>query len=397
MNILQINTNDISGGAAGVSWSLYKKFESWGHQTSMFVFNKESNDDRVFKIKRILPKYIHYLLANDLDFFFSNWIIKIKDFKEADIIHCHNLHGWYFSLSALKKISKLKPIVWTFHDEWPITAHCAHSFGDLVQNGFYQCPSRRIYPRIFWPNERYLKWRKGNVYKHTNFSIVAPSIWLYDRVKNSLLANKNIKLIPNGIDTTVFRPRGKALSRKKLILPKDKKIIMFLADGGSSNPFKGGKYLFKIKEILSKKGEVIFLCIGGDCIDSESGGIIMNIGKIRDKNLLAEYFSASDIFLLTSLAENFPLTVLEAMGCGLPVVSFDVGGVKEAVRHNNCGYLARYKDVNDLVQGIEYILNLTPEIYNIFSVNCINNVRNNFNLDLMASRYLELYYSLLSS
>src|SRR3989344_4581047 len=174
MIILQINTTDIRGGAARVAYSIKQGLEKRGHQTTMFVGQKYSSDAdvNILNDKKSLSGKIRrklaYWLANDIDVFSSNYILKTQEFKKADIIHCHNLHSNYFNLVTLKMISALKPIIWTFHDMWPITAHCAHSFdGTLKNNGFFTCPSLEIYPPIAWHNEKYLEKRKDYIYENS--------------------------------------------------------------------------------------------------------------------------------------------------------------------------------------------------------------------------------------
>lgn len=395
MNILQIGTNDISGGAAMVSWQLKDKLESSGWETAMYVCQKESQEKNVHVIKRKLPKYSHYLLANDVDLFFTGSILKTKQFKKADVVHFHNLHGWYFSLSTMQKMSKIKPIVWTLHDEWAITPHCAHSFGDNLKNGFFQCPKMNIYPKLYWPNQKYLMWRKRNIYKNSDFSIVTPSKWLFNRVKKSVLADKDIRLIYNGIDTKIFVKKDKEQVRKELNLPIDKKIVIFLADGGVSNPFKGGNYFLRIVDEFAQKKNILFLCIGGQ-EQNNNWKKIKFVSKIFSREIMANYYSVGDVFLMTSLAENFPLTILEAMSCGLPVVSFDVGGVKEAVQHKKNGYLAKYKDEKDLINGLEFVLSLNNKDYEDKSEECRMRVKNNFDADIMVGQYLKLYDELIS-
>ncbi|MDP3731153.1 MAG: glycosyltransferase, partial [bacterium] len=152
MNILQINTTDNRGGAAKVAYRLKTSLEKLGHKTSMLVGRKYTNDENVFILNDLksfgqrVRKKLAYYLANDIDLFSSDKIIKTEAFRKADLIHCHNLHSYYFNLNTLKKISKLKPIIWTFHDMWPITPHCVHSFDGPLKNGFLQCPSLEIFP-----------------------------------------------------------------------------------------------------------------------------------------------------------------------------------------------------------------------------------------------------------
>src|SRR3989338_10616392 len=179
MNVLQINTADTRGGAAKVAYSLKQELEKKGHTTSMFVARKYSNEEsvKILNDSRTLSgrirKKLAYWLANDIDVFSSDHILKTSEFKSADIIHCHNLHSNYFNLRTLKKISALKPVIWTFHDMWPITAHCAHSFDDstsssqggIKDTGFFACPSLDIYPPIAWHNEKYLEKIKAGIFR----------------------------------------------------------------------------------------------------------------------------------------------------------------------------------------------------------------------------------------
>src|SRR3989338_4442165 len=170
MRILQINTIDKRGGAAKVSYSLKKELEKRGHETSMFVGRKYSDEKNIKLLNDVssfsnkVRRKLSYWLANDIDVFFSDHILKTEEFKKADIVHCHNLHSNYFNLRTLEKISRIKPAIWTFHDMWPITAHCAHSFdGNLKKNGFFACPSLDIPPAIAWHNEKYLEKRKNKI------------------------------------------------------------------------------------------------------------------------------------------------------------------------------------------------------------------------------------------
>ena len=220
MRILQINTVDTKGGAAKVAYSLKQKLEKKGHTTSMFVARKYSNEEsvKILNDSQVLSgrirKKLAYWLANDIDIFSSDHIIKTKGFKEADVIHCHNLHSNYFNLATLKKMARLKPVIWTFHDMWPITSHCGHAFNGKIKNsGFFACPSLDIPPAIAWHNEKYLENKKSKIYMNSNFHIVTPSKWLADKVSQSILKNKPLSIIYNGIDTNIFKPLRPDLNR----------------------------------------------------------------------------------------------------------------------------------------------------------------------------------------
>jgi glycosyltransferase involved in cell wall biosynthesis len=410
MNILEINTLDTKGGAAKVAYSLKTEMNKLGHKVSMYVKIKTSSDPEVYVIGKsnILSRWlkkitgkdiggyfdrkIHEILATDIDLYNSDSILESKEFKEADIIHCHNLHGDYFKLSTLQKIAKIKPLVWTFHDMWPITPHCAHAYSCPIKDGFFECPSLNEYKGISWHNESYLRNKKRRIYENSNFSVVVPCLWLKDKVKQTVLRNKELSVIYNGIDTSVFIRSDKILSRQELDLPVDKKIVLFLSIGKNTS-FKGWKYVLDIASHYKDDPNTIFLCIGG-AKNYESSTALANIKYVdfvNSEEILAKYYSASDVFLSASLAETFPLTILEAMSCGLPVVSFDVGGVKEAIEHRKNGYLAKYSDGEDLLQGVKYILSMNEKQSIKMSSDSKNKILDNFSKEKMIREYISLF------
>lgn len=397
MNILQINTTDAKGGAAKVAYRLKTGLEKLGHTTSMFVGQKYTNDDNIFILNnkksfmQKVRKKLAYYLANDIDLFHSDKIIRTQAFKKADIIHCHNLHSYYFNLNTLKKISKLKPIIWTLHDMWPITPHCAHSFDGNLKNGFWQCPSLEIFPPIMWHNEKYLEKRKRGIYNKSDFTIVVPSLWLKSKVEQSLLGSKEVNLIYNGIDTNIFKPYPKEETRKKLGLPIDKKIVLSVVKRGQSNPWKGGNYINEAMSALKDNEDVIFICVGGEIENDQ----VINIPFINDEQLLAQYYSASDILFHPAIAETFGLTIAEGMACGLPIISFETGSIPELVENGSNGYLAEYKDVDDLILKLRMILSLPKEKLSEMELKSQDKVNKNFTLEMMVNNYINLYNKML--
>lgn len=400
MNILFINTVDIRGGAAKVAYDLKNKMRSYGHKTSMAVGWKYSDDKDVFVIKqrsklrqRILRK-LTYLLANDLDIVHAEKLLQTPEYKNADIIHCHNLHSNFFNLSLLARISKEKPVVWTFHDMWPITAHCGYAMDGDLKNGFYQCPSLDAYQPIAWHNERYLEFRKRKIYGQSNLYITTPSRWLMDKVKESVLKSKSISLIYNGIDTSVFKPMATTEARQLLNLPPNKKIILFAAKGGGDRERKGIEYVYEAMEKFKYDPNIFWVTIGGGHTDKTSEQNL-SVPYISDKNLLAKYYAASDMFIFPSMADNCPLVILEAMACGLPIVSFKTGGIPELIEHKINGYIAEYKNSNDLQTGLEYLLNLPPEEIEKMRQRSIDKINTGFTIEKMTDQYLELYQNII--
>ncbi|PIY93593.1 MAG: hypothetical protein COY69_00830 [Candidatus Magasanikbacteria bacterium CG_4_10_14_0_8_um_filter_32_14] len=394
MKILQISpTDNVIGGATGLAMDLKSCLENNNIQSPMFVGKKFSDLIDIKEIpKNIFNKAVSFLLASDLDYFQSDIILSSKDFYEANLVHCHNLHGWYFKLETLRKIAQLKPVVWTLHDMWAITPHCSHSFSDKQKDGFYLCSNKNIYPGILWHNERYLMKKKRFIYENNKFNIVVPSLWLKEKVEKSVLKDQKITLINNGVDVDIFKKYNTKDVRREFNLPFEKKIVLVMSFAGKDNPFKGWSYVEKIIERFINNKDVTFVCIG-DGLDSER---VKYLPLTRDRNVMSKYYSLANVLLYTSLAENFPLVILEAMSCGLPIVSFDVGGIGEVLIDRVNGYLADYKSLSDLENGLMFILNMPLMRLDKMVNNSEEVIREKYTLQIMTQKYIDLYKSCLN-
>jgi len=381
-----------------VAYSLQQELGKRGHTISMFVgrkYSEESNIKLLNDMRSISGKVrrkLAYWLANDIDVFSSDHILKTPEFKNADIVHCHNLHSNYFNLGTLEKMSRLKPVVWTFHDMWPITAHCGHAFnGKINKNGFFTCPALNIPPAIAWHNEKYLENKKTKIYKNSNFHIVTPSKWLAEKVGQSILKNKPISIIYNGINTNAFSPLPKEQCRKELNLPLNKKIILSVIKK-QDDQWKGWAFVVETAEQFKNNKDIVFINIGR--ITSNKNNLL-GLPPISEEGVLKKYYSATDILLYPSIADNCPLVVLEAMACGLPIVSFNTGGIPELIEHKANGYIAKHKDTDDLKNGIEYLLNLSNQESEQMRQHSIKKIKNGFTTEKTTNEYIELYNHIL--
>jgi glycosyltransferase involved in cell wall biosynthesis len=361
MRILIISTTDILGGAAKVAWEIKNACEARGDIVTMFVADKRSTEPNVHIIPRpYWRKVLGFILATE-DLLASDWILKTKAYQEADIVHCHNIHGRYFNLRTLEKMASEKPVIWTLHDEWAITPHCAYTLeGSTLKNGLYVCPSINTPPRLLWDNSSALSRSRSDLYARIKLQVVTPSLWLKSRVEKTNLARQTLHHISNGIDTTTFVQTDQKSARMKLGLPLDKKIILFLATAGKANTWKGWIYTEAVIKHFSTRTDILFLNVGNLQTEQTEPHVEYR-GHVGDPNELALYYSAADVLLFTSIAENFPLVILEAMSCGLPIVAFDVGGVKEVLTHEQNGYVGRYLNVPDLITGLNWVFGLSPQ------------------------------------
>ncbi len=395
MKILIIGTTDIVGGAAKVSWDIKGALEKRGDVVYMFVADKRSTDPKVKVIPRQKwRKYFGFLLATD-DLLSSDWILETPEYKNADVVHCHNLHGRFFNLSTLQKMSVEKPVIWTLHDEWAITPHGAYTIeGKKMKHGLFVCPDKNTPPRLLWNNTKYLAWRKNSIYEKSKLHIVTPSQWLKERVEKTILVSQDVRLIHNGIDTNIFKMSDKNIARRKLGLPLDMKIVLFLANDAKNNTWKGWKYTEDVINKYKDDKNILFVSVGNHTAHPDESNV-KYLPHLDKKEDIALYYSASDILLFTSIAENFPLVILEAMGCGLPIVSFDVGGVKEVVIHKENGYISIYKEAKSLIEGMEYILTLNTKELDTIANLSVKKIRKDFTKEVMTTNYIKLYEELL--
>jgi len=383
MNILHINTIDNKGGAAKVAWYLREELQKMGHVSPMYVGIKYSNDPDVHVVPwRFLQHKLMHLTGSDLHFTNSDHILKTDVYKNADVIHCHNLHSGFFDLSTMQKMAKEKPVIWTIQDLWPMTAGCTDTGRCLGER------PRRFF-LFLWDRRKAILKEKEKIYRHTDMHVVAGSRWTKQHMENSILKNNKQYLIHNAIDTRLFRPYEKETERKNLGLPADKKIILFVAVGGSQNGTKGWGFVKQTIDHYQDSDDITFLCIGGAPKEKEKNVIYTDY--IEDKTLLARYYSASDVFLYPTMADSFGLVVAEAMACGTPVVTFNTDAVPELVEHKKNGYVAEYKNFEDLLAGLQWVLGLKAEEVKKMRSDSSQKITEHFSLESMVNKYMELY------
>lgn len=278
----------------------------------------------------------------------------------ADIIHLHHTNFGFLSTQNIADLCKLgKPVVWTMHDMWAFTGGCHHS--GICENyqskcgfctEFIQKPAINDLSNLIWK-------QKNKAYKHTNLYFIACSNWLRLRaLKSSLLKHKQVDVIPNTLDTVqIFVPKHK--NDAKLALGLGPKPLLLFVAVRPNAPKKG---FLQFIESIQKLPESLNIQIGivGNVIDKSAFDLLNKpvhyFGYVDDSRKMAEIYQAADLYVTTSLEENLPNTIMEAMACGTPCVGFEVGGIPEMIKHQENGYLAKCFDTSDFSKGITDVL-----------------------------------------
>ena len=397
-NILFINHFDLRGGAAKLCYHIFESLQNHSFHVSMLVSKKFSAASQIRELPPVnsadqlfLSKFQDTEGWLDVFHYSSFTITQQDEFLHAQLVNLHNLQAHYFSLLALPQLTCLKPVVWTLHDMFALTGHCAHAFEcTRWQTGCGNCPHLETHPKVNKDFTHLLWSLKKIVYHYADFSLVCPSKWLKKKVKKSILKHKKVKLIYNGVDETLFKNYPQHEAREQLNLPQDKFILLFMAYGGLQSKIKGGHLIPRILDRLPKE-HILLLSIGNSAANAEmNSNYLKTLPYIEDQNQLALYYAAADLFIYPSLADNCPLVVLESLSCGTPVIAFNTGGIPELISHQKTGYIAEYQNETDFTRGIHYFLANPAKLKKARSL-ARNSVLKKFTLNTMIKKYQELY------
>ncbi len=323
-------------------------------------------------------------LVKEADIINLRWIARMVDYREF----FSNIHH--------------KPIVWRLSDMNPFTGGCHYSQGcTKYETGCGACPQLGSND----PNDLSKKIfkKKEKAYKRHNIHVVVPSKWLRNCAQTgSMFKDFKIEVIPNGIPTKVFKKQDKRFVRDLLNLPQDKALILFGAHYKTER--KGFRYLIDalrlIKERITDASKIALVVFGPqlseDYFLKDVGFPVYSLGYIKDKSLLSCVYSAADIFVLPSLEDNCPNTVLESFACETPVVGFNIGGLLDIVRHGENGLLATTRNAEELAEQIKWMID-HPKQREQMGLNARKVVEQEYTLEIQAKRYQELYSSILST
>ena len=303
------------------------------------------------------------------------------------IVHLHNLHGHDCNLEMLFSYFKEKRIklVWTFHDCWAFTAYCPH-FTMVKCNKWMsncsQCVQRREYSFFFDKSVEMFQ-KKKELFQGLDLTIVTPSKWLADLVKQSFLTEYSVKVINNGIDLDTFKVYSSGFRKKYNI--EDKKVILGVSFGWSIN--KGIDVFIKLSRKLSDNYRIVLIGTD-DKTNLQLPDNILSIHRTNNQQELAEIYSAADVFVNPTREENYPTVNMEALACGVPVVTFRTGGSSEML-DETCGSVVECDDIDALEKEIIRIC--TDKPYS--KENCIRKSKE-FDKNERFKEYLKLYESI---
>ena len=419
MKILIVNKSSTSGGAAVAANRLFYALKESNTEVKMLVEDPIGDDQETSSLSNSFigqKKALFRFIKERLYFlpFEKNKQIRYKFspavagsdisqhplVEEADIIHLHWINHGFLSLRNLEQLFKLnKPIVWTMHDMWPFTGGC--HYADDCNHYINNCGNCPFLKRSNNKDLSYkIHQKKMEIWNKANIHPVSCSKWLGTLAQSSsLLKSKKVSSIPNPIDTDQFEPKNMQDCRNYFGLPLDKKLVLFGA-ADISDPRKGANYLMDALHILNKNhpqlSDNIELVIFGKTKDLDHSQYpykVHAMNFISGTSEMVQLYNSADVFILPSLQDNLPNTVMEALACGIPVVGFNVGGVPEMIEDNKTGFLAPIKDSNALANNIHKTL-FECEAQSLRK-NARNYVVNHYSNSTIAQKYNNLYSSLL--
>lgn len=317
-------------------------------------------------------------------------ILKRIDQFKPDVIHIHNLHGYWINYNMLFDYIREKGIrvIWTLHDSWPMTGHCAcYSYLNCnnFNHGCGSCPGTRQYPAAIVDRSRRFCEIKSNIFSSVKqMIIVTPSEWMKRNVEGSKLSAYPVHVIHNQIDDSVFHYQTDCDAiRHELGIPNEKKIVLYVSMN-TSDPWKGFNIFKETIGLLSTNFHTIIV---GEC-DIQSSEVVSNMGRINDPKRLAKIYSVADVLANPSLDDNYPTVNLEALACGLPVAAFETGGIPEQIRWS-CGSISKEKTATALVDSIVF---LTGQNRYLIRKKCLKRYQELSNEKNFIEQYVQLYH-----
>ena len=407
MRIVHINNTDLPGSRFN-GHDMQIALNKMGFISHQFVYEKEGNNPNTIQIaptseERVLwhqyYKMEKKLSLNALFFPFARNIMIDDTFKTADIVHCHLIQNYFFSLYDLLKMSHMKPLVWTIHDPWALTGHCVHPI-DCVnwKSGCVLCPHLDRYFPIEADNSSLMWDIKYSIYSTLKIDIVVASHWMENLIRESPLTKhfENVHMIPFGVNTEVFTcAYNQEKIRSQMGIPNDSFVIFFRAE---SSTYKGFDIILKTLSALKIKKHVTIITVGSAKLPLEL--LIkyktIELGWVSNNNILAELYCACNVFLMPSIAEAFGMMAIEAMASGRPIIVMDGTSLPDVTFVPDCGIsISRANAVHELKEGIEHLMQYPDECRKRGEIGRALAMKH-YSFDIYLEKHIQLYESILS-
>lgn len=399
--LLQINSVVNSGSTGRIAEEIAHTAIASGWESYIaFGRNERYSESNLIRIGNDLGIKMHGLQTRLFDRhglgsvkstkLFIQQVDKIK----PDIIHLHNIHGYYINIEILfNYLSKVDvPVVWTLHDCWSITGHCTHfSYVgcEKWRTKCYSCPQKNEYPASLFIDRS----EKNYILKNelfnslSNLTLVPVSQWLSDILKDSFLQKYPSSVINNGINTSVFKPTGNNEFRERYGL-QNKLILLGVA--GIWSQRKGLEDFIELSKTLGADYQIILVGLTRKQKD-QLPVEILGIERTESVEELAELYASSDVYINTTYEDTFPTTNLESLACGTPVITYNTGGSPESIDEST-GIVVEQGNISKLVEAIRVIKDNGKQYY---SDACVNRVNRLYKKEDRYKEYIDLYESLI--
>jgi glycosyltransferase involved in cell wall biosynthesis len=419
MKVVTVNTADLGGGAERVSWLMFKGLEQRGLDSWLLVGDKKTHDPQVVPFY-LSPRFDYRRYQGPLTGYLRDWRkrldrrLGLEDFghpfskhvldltgSRPDVVHCHNLHGGYFDLRALSRLSWEVPVFLTLHDCWWFTGHCALPvLCERWRTGCGRCPDLAAPPALTRDATRWNWWRKRRVFQRSRLFVAAPVRWMMQRAFESTLAPAiaESRIIANGIDLQIFRPGSQLRARRRLGLPADAIVIVYVAHRALSNPYKDPRTVRDaVLELARELGQrpVQLLAIGEPAPEERMGNLTVAHLPYLPPEELAEHMRAADALAHASRGEVAGNVIQEAMACGAPVVATAVGGVPELLVDGTHGFLVPQGDARAMARRLHDLVTIEGMRARI-GRSAADHAASRFALDTMLDAYASWYEEVLA-
>lgn len=395
MKVIQVNSVCGVGSTGRIATDIHKTLMEKKHESYIAYGRGNARDcDHGIKVGNNWGIYSHVLRTRLFDHHgfgsvkATKRLIKELADMNPDVIHLHNIHGYYLNIEVLFNYLKTwnKPVIWTLHDCWPFTGHCAYftyAKCSKWKTGCHDCPEKNAYPSsaVMDASKSNYK-RKQEIFRGVgHLTIVTPSNWLAELVKASFLKNYPVRVINNGIDLSVFYPQESDFRKKHHL--SQKYILLGVASVWDRR--KGLKYFRQLSEQLEEDEAIVLVGLTKEQVSSLPDRVI-GITRTNNVKELAEIYSSADVFVNPTLEDNFPTTNLEAIACGTPVITFATGGSPESINEAT-GISVTQKDVHGIREAINAIRAKEQGLKGA----CVKRARNLYDKNDRYREYIGLY------